>query len=316
MPTRRARDSTPPDLTTCLGPKFTLPHPVLTASGAFGYGDELAGLSDPAQLGALITPTLTLQARLGNPVPRSAEASAGLLHAAGLPNPGLEEFLTARLPGLRALPCPVIVSMLGETAQEWRQLAKALTAAGGLAAIELNLTPLQLLAPTSAVFPSEADLHARIREAVETVRAATALPIIAKLPPVGIEIGAAAQTAERAGADIIAVAQAFPGVAVSLSRRALRFPGAVGGLSGPCIKPLALYQVWRVAGCVALPILGAGGIMTGEDALEFFISGASSIAVGIANLIHPRAVARIVTDLSSYLIQHSLPGVQALKSRV
>jgi dihydroorotate dehydrogenase (NAD+) catalytic subunit len=277
-----------------------LPHPVLAAAGTFGWGDELTDLADVGTLGALITPTMTWLPRDGNPMPRTAETSAGLLHAYGLPNPGLDGFLTDRLPALRALPCPIIVSLLAETPEEWMHMAAAIDEAGGPVALELNLTPLPLLCAdrSQEPLPSETALHQRIQAAIQAVRTGTALPIIAKLPATGVEIGAAAQTAEAAGADVIAVAQAFPGIAVRLSQKQLRFAAGAGGLSGPCIKPLALYQVWRVAQCVSLPILGGGGIMTAEDALEFFIAGAHAVAVGIANTIHPTAVEQIAKEIN------------------
>jgi dihydroorotate dehydrogenase (NAD+) catalytic subunit len=304
-----------PALTTRLGPRLTLPTPILAAAGTFGYGRELAELADSAYLGALVTPTLTLRPRPGNPMPRTAEATAGLLHATGLPNPGLERFIAETLPGLRDVGCPVIVSILGETPEEWAQMAAALAGENVAVALELNLTPLPLLSAehTGEALPNEAELHAQIAATIRAVREVTSLPLIAKLPASGIEIGAAAQTAGAAGADVIAVSQAFPGLAVRLSSRKLRFPGAVGGLSGPCIKPLALYQVWRVAQAVGLPIIGSGGIMTGEDALEFFVAGASAVAVGIANTIHPTAVERITAEVRHYLQQHNLVELSQLR---
>lgn len=287
-----------PDLSVRLTPQLTLKHPLLAAAGTFGWGDELADLADPAHLAALITPTLTLKPRDGNPMPRHAEAAAGLLHATGLPNPGLEEFLIDRAPRLRALPCPIVVNILGEDEAEWAALAKPLGEAGGIAALELNLTPAPLLASDYAdqSLPSETELHARIDGAIRAVRGATSLPLFAKLPATGVEIGAAARTAEAAGADVISVSQAFPGLAVRLSQQSLRFAGGVGGLSGPCIKPLALYQVWRAAQCVSIPILGMGGVMTAEDVLEFFIAGASAVAAGVVNTIHPNVVSKLVEE--------------------
>ncbi|HZP84933.1 MAG TPA: hypothetical protein VFB21_25070 [Chthonomonadaceae bacterium] len=313
MPAVPAPSSDSPDLTTQIGPSLTLPTPVVAASGTFGYGEEIADLADCGSLGALITPTLTLEARRGSPMPRTAEASAGLLHATGLPNPGLKAFLAERLPRLRSLPCPVIVSIAAETLETGARLAQALSQAQGIAALELNLSPLAF--PTVDSYPSEAGLLDTIAASVAAARAASSLPLIAKLPATGVEIGAAAQTAAAAGADAIAVSQAFPGVAVSLSRRAFRLPGVVGGLSGPCIKPMALYQVWRAAQSVALPVLGGGGIMTGDDALEFFVAGASLVAVGTANFIHPNAIARITADLRAYLQTHHLASVRELTSR-
>jgi dihydroorotate dehydrogenase (NAD+) catalytic subunit len=288
----------PRDMRVTLAPRLILNSPVIAASGGFGYGDELPDLADAASLGALVTPTLTLKPRDGNPMPRTAETHAGLLHSLGLPNPGLDRFLSERLTRLRSLPCPVIVSIRGETAGEWRALATALSASGGLSALELNLGTLSL--------DGEAAILRGIARAVAAVRKTADLPLIAKLPAANVEIGAVARAAAEAGADAIAVSQGFPGVAVRMSSRAFRLPGIAGELSGPAIKPLALYQVWRVAQAVELPIVGSGGVMTAEDALEFFVAGASAVAVGIASCIHPTAIARIGAGVAAYLAEHGL----------
>ncbi|WP_269148099.1 hypothetical protein [Chthonomonas calidirosea] len=292
-----------------------MPRSVLAASGSLGWGDTLEGLVEAHRLGGFITPTLTLPPREGNPMPRTAEASAGFLHANGLPNPGLERFLDEHLPRLRALGCPLIVSLLGTTASEWVELAKELGRARGITALELNLTPLPLLdaMQASAPFPSEAALHRQISEAIQSVREVTSLPLIAKLPAVGVEIGHAAVTAQNAGADVIAIGQALPGVAVRLSARSLRFPGGVGGLSGPCMKPVALYQLWRVRRMSALPVLASGGIMTLEDALEFFLLGAEYVGVGVGCAIHPNLAVRLADELESYLQKHHLTSVRQLR---
>ncbi|HLI48638.1 MAG TPA: hypothetical protein VKV18_08140 [Chthonomonas sp.] len=292
-----------------------LPRSVLAASGSLGWGDTLEGLVEVHRLGGFITPTLTLQPREGNPMPRTAEASAGFLHANGLPNPGLGRFLSDYLPRLRALGCPIIVSLLGTTDSEWAELAEELSKAPGITALELNLTPLPLLDATQAEasLPSEAEMHRQMLEAIQSVRKATSLPLIAKLPSVGIEIGYAAVTAQNAGANVVAVGQALPGVAVRLSARALRFPGGVGGLSGPCMKPVALYQLWRVRRMSSLPILASGGIMTLEDALEFFLLGADYVGVGVGCAIHPNLAVKLADEIEAYLHSHQLTSVQALR---
>ncbi len=290
-----------PDLRVNLGARLALQTPVVAASGCYGYGDEIIDLAAADALGALITPTVTLAPRAGSPMPRTAEASAGLLHSLGWPNPGLLSFLSSRLPQMRGLPCPIIVSIYGADAREWRALAEPMSAAEGISGLELNLGRLSN--------DGEAAILSSIRQVVETVRCVTTLPLIAKLPAANVEIGAAARAAAEGGADVIAVSQGFPGVAVRLSARAFRLPGRVGELSGPCIKPLALYQVARVAEMVDLPILGSGGIMTGSDALEFLVAGASAVAVGIASSIHPNAIAHICSEISSYLERNGPPGL-------
>ncbi len=299
---------------TLLTSSLSLRTPVVAASGTFGYGNEVRDLADSTELGALITPTLTLWPRDGNPMPRTVEAHAGMLHALGLPNPGLESFVRETAPTMRERPYPVVVSVWGDSLAEWEQLAEALTATGTVAALELNLTAPELLFAERSTAPplSEARQLELLTAVVSTVRRATTLPLIAKLPAVGMEIGVAARTAEQAGADGIAVSQAFPGVAVRLSARSFRLPGVVGGLSGPAIKPLALYQVWRAAQCVQIPILGSGGIMTADDALEFLMAGASAVAVGVASLIHPAAVDHIAGDLRRYLVHHGIDSLTSI----
>jgi dihydroorotate dehydrogenase (NAD+) catalytic subunit len=295
-----------PDLTTHLTPGLCLKSPLLAAE-TLGYGEELADLVDVGIVGALITPTITREPHPGNPMPRTVEASAGLLHSTGLVNPGLQSFLKDRLPRLRTLPCPCIVRLLGETPADWKALAGEITAAGGAVALELNLTPLSLLRAEHAqtALPEEAALRRQIAESVAAVRSVTDLPLIAGLPSAGVEIGHAAQDVVAAGADCVSVGHTFPGVAVRLSSRQFRLPGVVGGLSGPSIKPLALYQVWRVAQCVSVPILGGGGIMRAEDALEFCVAGATALSVGMASLISPSALSRMTDDLRAYLARHA-----------
>lgn len=302
------------EMTISLTSSLALRSPVLAASGTFGFGTEVPDLTDNSGLGALITPTLTVEPRAGNPMPRTVEAHSGMVHALGLPNPGIESFVQEIAPSLWDRPYPVIVSVWGETAEEWERLAEALTAAGDAAGLELNLTPACLLFSERSAEPplSEAAQLERLAAAVRTVRRVTALPLIAKLPAAGIEIGMAARAAEQAGADVIAVSQAFPAVAVRLSAHAFRLPGVVGGLSGPAVKPLALYQVWRAAQCVQVPILGSGGIMTADDALEFLMAGASAVAVGAASLIHPAACTHIHRGIRQYCSEHGIERLDAL----
>jgi dihydroorotate dehydrogenase (NAD+) catalytic subunit len=298
-----------PNLVTYLTPDLILPTPVLASAGTFGFGIEAADLTDFSAFGALITPTLTLEPRAGNPPPRTEETSSGLLHATGLPNPGLKAFLTDYLPRLRDLPCPLIVSIWAETLEEWRELASALTEAGGIAALELNLCPPQLLFAerTSESFLLEQD----ISDAVVGASNATFLPVIAKLPPVGLDTMMICHMVETS-ADIVSVAQAFPGVAVRPQTGKFRFPGVVGGLSGPAIKPLALYQVWRAAQATSLPVIGGGGILTADDALEFFLTGATAVSVGLGNLISPDLIPRLVADLRALLAARNLPDLTSL----
>ena len=302
------------EMTTSLTSSLVLRTPVLAASGTFGYGTEVLDLTDVTELGALITPSLTVQPCAGNPMPRTVEAHSGILHALGLPNPGLESFIREIVPVLRDRPYPVIVSMWGEEREEWQCLAEALEETGVVAGLELNLMPANLLFTerSGEILLDESAQLERLAATVTAVRRAATLPIIAKLPSMGMEIGMAARVVEEAGADCIAVSQAFPGVAVRLSASGFRLPGIVGGLSGPAIKPLALYQVWRVAQCVTIPIIGSGGIMTADDALEFLMAGASAVAVGAAGLIHPAACTAITQGIQRYMTHNGVENLSAV----
>lgn len=248
-------------------------------------------------------------------MPRTAEASAGFLHANGLPNAGLEVFLKTHLPALVQLGCPLIVSVLGTTPEEWSALAEALDRTKALVALELNLTPLPLIDASLAQMPlpTEAEMHEHIALAVKSARKASSLPLIAKLPSVGVEIGHAALTAQKAGADLIGIGQSLPGVAVRHTTRSTRFPGVVGGLSGPCMKPVALYQLWRVRALCSLPVVACGGIMVLEDALEFFTLGAEYVGVGVGCAVHPNLAVQMADALEAYLKAHQLEDVQALR---
>ena len=213
MPAETAALTATPIFTTRLGPRLTLPTPILAASGTFGYGHELTDMADPAGLGALVTPTLTLRPRPGNPMPRTAEATAGLLHAAGLPNAGLERFIVDTLPGLPNAGCPILVSILGETPEEWAQIAAALAGAGVAVALELNLTPLPLPLRRArrGCAPERSRTTSPSPPRFAPVREVTSLPLIAKLPATGIEDRSGEiQTAGATGADVVAVSQAFP----------------------------------------------------------------------------------------------------------
>lgn len=300
-----------PDLTTRLGPKLTLLAPVLAASGTLGWGDEVADLTEYASLGAFITPTITLLPRQGCPMPRTVEVSAGLLHSLGMPNPGLTEFLNSKLPVLSRIGCPVFASVCGSSVSEWRELAERISSSGVVSALELNFGQTDLNNRQFFCPPSEVETLELMEETIKAV-CRFGLPIIAKLPSYGADIGRAAALAERAGANVIAVSQGFPGIAVRTGSRKFRLPGVVGTVSGPCIKPLALYQVWQAAKASSLPIIGSGGIYTVEDAVEFLAAGAAAAAVGVANLIHPNTILQINADLASYMTLHGIERMDSL----
>jgi dihydroorotate dehydrogenase (NAD+) catalytic subunit len=275
-----------------------LKSPFLAASGTFGWGDELPALLTENLPGAIITPSVTLEPRAGNPMPRTVEVTAGLLHATGLPNPGVEAFIQDKMPTLRALDCPIIVSIWAEYEDELEPLAQRLADVPGIAALELNLLPSYFVHQSGRRDDYTFILNDSARS-VKCVRSVWTGTLIAKLPPIGIGIAEYAYDLERSGADILSVSQGFPGRAVKPTRRGgwldynSRLSNETGIVSGAAIKPLALYQVVEAVNIVHCPVIGGGGIMTPEDAEEFFAVGAAAVSIGTATLIHPSVFNRL-----------------------
>jgi len=301
-----------PDLQVSLG-KLHLRNPVMVAAGTFGYGLEYRDWVDLAQLGAVVTKSLTLTPRMGNPPPRVAETPAGMLNAVGLQNDGVDAFLLETLPRLRETGAIVIASVAGETVDEYVQVAAKLSRVEGIAALELNLScPNQ--ARGGMEFGLQPDLIAQV---VATVRQTTDLPLIAKLSPNGGEITPFAQAAVEAGADILCLINTVLGVAVDAQARQFRLASKVGGLSGPAIKPIAQYHLWRVRQSLPdTPLIGVGGISSVEDAIEFLLLGAHAIQVGTANYVQPTLAMEIVDGLRNYLATHGFPSIEAIRGLV
>ncbi len=295
------------DLTVNLA-GIELANPVLTASGTFGYGRELASLYDLKCLGGIITKGTTLLPKAGNPPPRIAETPAGMLNSIGLENPGVEAFLRKELPFLRQFGVPVIVNIAGETVEEYGRMASILEGAEGVAGLEVNVSCPNARAGGMA-FGVNADTTARV---VEMVRRATSLPVLAKLTPNVTDIVGIARAAVEAGANGLSLINTLLGIAIDVRTRRPVLGTVKGGLSGPAIKPVALRAVWEVATALDAPILGVGGIVTGEDAVEFLLAGASAVAVGSANLVDPGAAPRILQELREYMKREQFGRVRDL----
>ena len=274
-----------PDLRVTLG-TLTLQNPVLVAAGTFGYGWEFARAVPLQRLGALVTKTLTRQPRAGNPPPRLVETPSGMLNAVGLQNIGVEAFLHDTLPRLRRVAVPLIVSILGEAPEEAADMARQLDHADGVAAVEINLS-----CPNIRRF-GQGRMVAQDPEAtyevVQAARAQTCKPLIAKLSPDVTDLAPVGQAAQRAGADALTICNTFTGMSLDPLTRRSRLGALTGGLSGPAIRPLALYRVWYTVRTVGLPVIGTGGILRAQDALEFVVAGASAVAVGTGNFADPR----------------------------
>jgi dihydroorotate dehydrogenase (NAD+) catalytic subunit len=296
-----------PDLSVALGP-LRLKNPVLTASGTFGYGLEFLPFLDLAELGGLVTKGLSLRPRVGNPPTRIAETPAGMLNTIGLQNIGVEAFLREKLPELRDHDTAVIANVFGETEAEYVEVCSKLDAAEGVAAIELNVS-CPNVEQGGMVFGTDPRALARVTAAC---RKATRLPLIVKLSPNVTDIRVTARAAAEGGADIISLINTYVGMAIDVERRRPVLARICGGLSGPAIRPLAVWLTWQVHQTVDLPLIGIGGIMDAGDALQFILAGASAVQVGTANFVHPDASIRVLRGIESHLAERGIGSVREL----
>jgi dihydroorotate dehydrogenase (NAD+) catalytic subunit len=295
-----------PSLETQLG-SLSLKNPVLTASGTFGYGQELEALVDLSQLGGLVCKTVTRHPRAGNAPPRTCETPAGMLNAIGLQNVGIERFVAEKLPYLRQINVPLVVNVAGESVEDFAFLARALSAEEGIAAIELNIS-----CPNVAHGLDFATDPALTEEVVSHARASTHLPVFAKLSPNVTDVTVIARAAEQGGAHALSLVNTFVGMAIDIHTRRPRLSNISGGLSGPAIKPLALRAVYRCAQAVQIPIIGIGGIMNSNDAVEFLIAGASAVQVGTATFVHPDAALQVMHGIEEYLERNGIESIAEL----
>jgi len=279
-------------------------NPVMTASGTCGYGQELHPYLDLNRLGAIVVKTVTLKPRAGAPPPRIAETPAGMLNAIGLQNVGVKAFIEEKLPYLRTLDPPLIVNIAGESIEEYVELAKRLSDQEGIAGIELNISCPNV--ESGMEFAQDPRLTSRL---VSRVRKVTPLPLIPKLSPNVTDIRVIARAAAEAGADALSLINTLVGMAVDVKSRRPKLAPVTGGLSGPAIRPIAVRMVWEVAQAVPLPLIGMGGIMTAEDALEFLIAGATAVAVGTASFLDPLAPLKVVEGIEAYLRVRDIPDI-------
>lgn len=283
-------------------------NPVMTASGTFGYGEEFAPYLDLNRLGAVVVKGLSLKPRQGNPPPRIVETAAGMLNSIGLQNVGVEVFVKKKLPFLRKFDTKVIVNFFGDSIDEYCEAAKVLDSTKGIAGLEMNISCPNKQAGWLE-FGTNPDLTFKV---VSAVRKSTKLPLIVKLSPNVTDITAIAKAAEAAGADALSAINTLSGMAVDVNTRRPKLGNIIGGLSGPAIKPVALKMVWQVFKAVKLPLIGIGGIMTAEDAIEFMLVGASVIQVGIANFVDPQVAVKILDGIESYFKKSKIKDVKEL----
>ena len=299
-----------PQLSVKIG-NLKLKNPLIAASGTFGYAEEFKHLVDLRKIGAIITKTITLSPRKGNPPPRTVETPSGMLNSIGLENPGIEIFLKEKLPFLKRIKSPIIVSIMAEGIDEFKELAKILDKTKGITAIELNLSCPNVRHSTNNVKLTAQDPKATY-EAVEAVRSQTNKTLIAKLSPNVTDITEIARVALSAGADALSLVNTFFAMAIDIETKSSVLGSVTGGLSGPAIKPMALYMVWQLYKEIKSPIIGGGGIMTAQDAIEFMLAGATAVTVGTANFINPRVSIEIIESLKAYLIKNKIKDIRTL----
>ncbi len=283
-------------------------NPVMTASGTFGYGSEYADFVDLNRLGAVVVKGVTSVPWSGNPMNRIMETPSGMLNAIGLQNVGVDGFISEKLPYLQDFDVPVIVNVCGKTVKEYLTVVEKLSVVEGVAGIELNISCPNLDCGGMS-FGVDAKLA---HELVKEVKVKTQLPLLVKLSPNVTDITVIARAIEEAGADALSAINTLLGMAINVETRKPELANITGGLSGPAIKPVALRLVWEVYKNVSIPIVGMGGIMTGTDAVEFFIAGASAVAVGTANFVNPQASLEVVDGIYTYLENADMKSIKEL----
>jgi len=275
-------------------------NPVMVASGTFGFGREYGEYIDLNKLGAIVTKSVTLKPREGNSPPRIVETPSGMLNSIGLQNEGIEFFLKEHLPFLSKFDTPTIVNIAGETVEEYSELAKILAKEVMVKGIEVNIS-CPNVKKGGMCFGIDPKLT---MEVISSVRKATSQPIIAKLTPNVTDITVIAKAAVEAGADALSLINTMVGMSIDIETGDSRLGTLTGGLSGPAIKPIAVRMVYEVAKAVKVPVIGIGGIMTGSDAVEFFLAGAKAVEVGTANFIDTEAPIRILKEIDDYVNRH------------
>jgi dihydroorotate dehydrogenase (NAD+) catalytic subunit len=296
-----------PNLKVNIG-KLELKNPVMVASGTFGYGEEFAEIYDISKLGAVVTKGISLKPREGNPMPRAIETPSGMINAIGLANVGVEVFLKEKMPFLRKAQATVIVNIFGETIEEYMAVALKLEGATGISALELNIS-CPNVAAGGACFGTDL----KTAEAVtQSVRKVSSFPLIVKLSPQVTSIVDLAQAVVNGGADAVSLINTIPAMAIDVKTKRPRLANVTGGLSGPAIKPIALRMVYEVARSLSVPVIGMGGIMSADDAIEFLIAGAQAVQIGTANFKKPAVALDVISGIRAHLMEEKLDGVSRI----
>ena len=292
--------------------RLTLRNPIVTGSGTFGFGPEMANIVDLAKLGAVVVKSTSREPRRGNPTPRIVETPAGILNAIGLQNSGVDNFIAEKLPFLRNYDVPIIVNLVGTGVADYVYLAEKLTAAGGVHGLEINISCPNV--SHGCDFAVDPVLTA---ELIREVRKVTDLTLITKLSPNVTDMVPIARAAVDAGSDALSLINTLIGTSIDIRKRKFRLANITGGLSGPAVKPVALRCVWQVHRALPnVPLIGMGGIMSATDAIEFLLAGATAVAVGTATFVNPTASTDIVAGLEKYLVENGIADVNELVGAV
>lgn len=296
-----------PDLTVKIG-NLILKNPVIVSSGTFGFGEEFENFFDLNQLGAIIPKGISLKPMKGNPPPRIFEAEGGIINSIGLQNPGYKEFIKKRLPYLKNINTHLIINIFGNSPKEYVELARHFDNTSGISGLELNLS-CPNVKKGGILFGTQPEMTYQL---VREVRKATKLTLIVKLSPNVTDITLIAKSAEDGGADAVSLINTFKAMAINIHTWKSELGNITGGLSGPAIRPIALRMVWETSQTVKIPVIGMGGIMKAEDAIEFILAGASAIQIGTANLINPKTGFEVIEGMKRYLLSHKINSIQKL----
>ncbi|MCK9430188.1 MAG: dihydroorotate dehydrogenase [Candidatus Omnitrophica bacterium] len=300
-----------PDISVNIG-NLDLKNPVMVASGTFGYAEEFKGLIDLKKLGAIVTKTITVKPRPGNLPPRTCETPSGMLNSIGLENPGIGVFIREKLPFLKKLGIPVIVSIAAEDSpEEFSVLVSQLDKMAAVSAIELNIS-CPNLQKDKLISQDPEETFAL----VSGVRKLTSKCLITKMSPNVTSISEIALAAQEAGSNAVALINTLTGMSIDIYKRAPRIGSWVGGLSGPAIRPVAVKMVWEVYNKIKIPIIGMGGIMDTESAMEFIIAGATAVSVGTANFLNPKASLEIISGLRQYMADNNIANLSNITGRL
>ncbi len=288
--------------------KLTLKNPVLTASGTFGYGTEYTDFMNLSDIGGIIVKGTTLHPREGNPYPRMAETPSGMLNAVGLQNKGVDYFIEHIYPNIRHFDTRILVNVSGSTIEDYVATAEKLNELEDIPGIELNISCPNVKQGGMAFGTSCAGAES----VVSAVRKVYRKTLIVKLSPNVTDIAEIARAAEAAGADSVSLINTLLGMAINAETRKPLLSTITGGLSGACVKPIALRMVWQVSKAVRIPIIGLGGIMNATDAIEFLLAGATAVQIGTANFIDPAISAKVAAGITEYMRRHNIDDINEL----